>query len=178
MQVLLICKIDLSHFLSIHSPAYKTYSCMVYSNRLVTVLLKMATRLVFAGRLTEKLYQCKYVCIYFERYAMWMYWQKFFQWFYSNDAVSWKAAQALILYVNKTDKEFKEFLLRSSHMLFLIICQNWKICKISQMLFPIIWYQNWKICKFLNKWTLEQTHYIELWIALIDLYYKILSKII
>ena len=35
-----------------------------------------------------------------------------------------------------------------------------------------------KYAKFLNKWTLEQKNYIELWMALIDLYYKILSKII
>ena len=55
LQVLLLCKIGCqSHFLSIHSPAYKTYSCMIYSNRLVTLLLKMATWLVFAGRWTEK----------------------------------------------------------------------------------------------------------------------------
>ena len=42
MQVFLFCKIRYqSHFLSTERPAYKTQSCMIYSNRLVTLHLKM-----------------------------------------------------------------------------------------------------------------------------------------
>ena len=41
MQVFLFCK----NFLSIHSSAYKTWSCMIYSNRLVTSYLKITTQL-------------------------------------------------------------------------------------------------------------------------------------
>ena len=63
-QVLLFCKIRYqSHFLSIHSPAYKTQSCMIYSNRLVTFHLKMATRLVFVGRRTEKRHHSTFLCL-------------------------------------------------------------------------------------------------------------------
>ena len=35
---------------------------MIYSNRLVTLHLKMATLLVFAGRWAEKRYHCTCVC--------------------------------------------------------------------------------------------------------------------
>ena len=65
IQVLLFCKIGYqSHFLSIYSPAYKTQSCMIYSNRLLTLHLKMATRRAFASRWTEKRYHCTFNCVY------------------------------------------------------------------------------------------------------------------
>ena len=64
MQALLFCKIRYqSHFLSIHSPASKTQSCMIYSNRLVTLHLTMATRLVFSVRWTEKRHHSTFLCL-------------------------------------------------------------------------------------------------------------------
>ena len=66
MQVLLFCKIRYYRVIFFQSwPAYKTYLCMIYSNRLVTLHLKMATRLVFAGRWTEKRHHstCTFVCL-------------------------------------------------------------------------------------------------------------------
>ena len=62
MQVLLFFKnIYPSHFLSIHSPAFKMQSCMIY--RLVTLYFEIATQLVFAGRRTGKHYHCTFVCM-------------------------------------------------------------------------------------------------------------------
>ena len=66
IHVLLFCKHRYkSRFLSIHSPAYmyKKYSSMIYSNRLLTLHLKMATRLVVAGKWTDIRYHCKFVCM-------------------------------------------------------------------------------------------------------------------
>ena len=57
----------------------------------------MATRLVFAGRWTEKRHHFTFVCMsimkkfnaitFFTSCTMWMYWQKYIQGFYSDDAV-------------------------------------------------------------------------------------------
>ena len=60
----------------------------------------MATLLVFAGRWAEKRYHCTCVCtcmgimkqfnaitLFLKSCSMWMYWQKYLQWFYSDDAV-------------------------------------------------------------------------------------------
>ena len=92
IHVLLFCKIrHQSNFLSIYSPAYKTYLCMIYSHRLVTLNLKMATRLFYMWKHREML--SFYVCVYgynkvvqcnyiLKSSTMWMYWQKYFQWFY------------------------------------------------------------------------------------------------
>ena len=62
MQVLLFCEIRYySHFLSIHSSIFKTQSGKIYSSRIVTLHLKMATLLIFAGRWTEKGHHFAYV---------------------------------------------------------------------------------------------------------------------
>ena len=93
-----------SHFLSIHSPAYKTSSCMIDSNSLVTWHSKNGNRASFCKKMDWES-SSFYVCVSEYRYnevvqcnyilkscSMWMHWQKFLQWFYSDDAVPWKAA--------------------------------------------------------------------------------------
>ena len=79
----------------------KTFQVHIFENiqiKLVTLHLKIVTRLVFAGRWTEKFYVCVYEynkvvqCNYsLKSWAMLMYWQQI-PWLYSDDAVCWKAA--------------------------------------------------------------------------------------
>ena len=82
----------------------------------------MATRLVFAGRWTEKRHNFTFVCmsitsssmqLHFKSCAMWMYWHQYLQWFYSDNAVYLKqhnlTLKALIHWINE-DLEIINFL--------------------------------------------------------------------
>ena len=76
---------------------------MIYSNRLLTLhLLKIAARLAFAGidglrgsafyfcvYEYNKVFHCNYTL---KSCTMWLYWQKYLQGFYSDNAVRRKAA--------------------------------------------------------------------------------------
>ena len=79
---------------------------VVYSLIKSTCDITLKKWLVFAGRWTDQRHNCTFVCMsiikkfnaitfYILRSCitcMWMYWQKYPQWFYSDDVVRWKAA--------------------------------------------------------------------------------------